>query len=73
LTAAQVAPGRGSEAGLIVVGEPTIGQAPDKAIAGAAGGVKRFVDATTGEIAANCGKRSRVKAERGRRQSPPRN
>ncbi len=40
-----------SEAGLIVVGEPTIEQAPDKAIAGAADVVKSFVDATTDEIA----------------------
>ena len=40
-----------SEAGLIVVGEPTIEQALDKAIAGAADVVKRFVDATTDEIA----------------------
>jgi hypothetical protein len=39
------------EAGLIVVGEPTIEQALDKAIAGAADVVKRFVDATTDEIA----------------------
>ena len=40
-----------NEAGLIVVGEPTIEQALDKAIAGAASVVKRFVDATTDEIA----------------------
>jgi hypothetical protein len=40
-----------SEAGLIVVGEPTIEQALDKAIAGAADVVKRFVDATTDEVA----------------------
>jgi hypothetical protein len=40
-----------SEAGLIAVGEPTIEQALDKAIAGAADVMKRFVDATTDEIA----------------------
>ena len=40
-----------SEAGLIAVGEPTIEQALDKAIAGAASVVKRFVEATTDEIA----------------------
>jgi hypothetical protein len=40
-----------SEAGLIVVGEPTIEQALDRAIGDAASVVKRFVDATTDEIA----------------------
>ena len=40
-----------NEAGLIVVGEPTIEKALDKAITGAAKVVKRSVDATTDEIA----------------------
>jgi len=39
------------EAGLIVVGEPTIEKGLDKAITGAAKVVKRSVDATTDEIA----------------------
>ena len=39
------------EAGLIVVGEPTIEEALDKAIGGAAKVVKHTVDATTDEIA----------------------
>ena len=39
------------EAGLIVVGEPTIEKALDKAIGGAAKVVKQYVDATTDEIA----------------------
>ncbi len=39
------------EAGLIVVGEPTIEKAFDKAVTGAAKVVKRSVDATTDEIA----------------------
>ena len=40
-----------NDAGLIVVGEPTIEKALDKAITGAAKVVKRSVDATTDEIA----------------------
>jgi hypothetical protein len=40
-----------SQAGLIVVGEPTIEKGLDKAIAGAARVVKRSVDASTDEIA----------------------
>ena len=40
-----------SQAGLIVVGEPTIEQGLDKAIAGAARVVKHSVDASTDEIA----------------------
>jgi hypothetical protein len=40
-----------SQAGLIAVGEPTIEEAVDKALAGAAKVVKRTVDATTDEIA----------------------
>jgi uncharacterized membrane protein len=40
-----------SQAGLIVVGEPTIEQGLDKAIAGAARVVKRSFDASTDEIA----------------------
>jgi hypothetical protein len=40
-----------NDAGLIVVGEPTIGKALDKAIVGAAKVVKRSFDATTDEIA----------------------
>ena len=40
-----------SQAGLIVVGEPTIEKGVDKAITGAARIVKRSVDATTDEIA----------------------
>jgi hypothetical protein len=40
-----------SEAGLVVIGEPTIEQALDRAIGDAASVVKRFVDATTDEIA----------------------
>jgi len=39
------------EAGLIVVGEPTIEKGFDKAITGSAKIVKRLVDATTDEIA----------------------
>ena len=39
-----------SQAGLIVVGEPTIEQGLDKALAGAAKVVKRTVQATTDEI-----------------------
>jgi uncharacterized membrane protein len=39
------------EAGLIVVGEPTIEKALDRAVQGAAKVVKRSVDATTDEIA----------------------
>jgi hypothetical protein len=39
-----------SQAGLIAVGEPTIEEAVDKALAGAARVVKRTVDATTDEI-----------------------
>ncbi len=39
------------QAGLIVVGEPTIEKGFDKAITGAAKIVKRVVDATTDEIA----------------------
>ena len=39
------------EAGLIVVGEPTIEKGIDKAITGAAKIVKRSVDATTDEVA----------------------
>ena len=38
------------EAGLIVVGEPTIEKALDNAITGAAKVVKHYVDATTDEI-----------------------
>jgi hypothetical protein len=38
------------QAGLIAVGEPTIGQAVGKALTGAARVVKRSVDATTDEI-----------------------
>jgi hypothetical protein len=40
-----------SQAGLIVVGEPTIERGLDKAIAGTARIVKRSVDASTDEIA----------------------
>ncbi len=40
-----------SQAGLIVVGEPTIEKGVDKAITGAARIVKRSVDASTDEIA----------------------
>ena len=40
-----------SQAGLIVVGEPTIEKGLDKAITGAARLVKRSVDASTDEIA----------------------
>lgn len=40
-----------SQAGLIVVGEPTIEQGLDKAVSGAARVVKRTVDASTDEIA----------------------
>ena len=40
-----------NEAGLIVVGEPTIEKALDNAITGAAKVVKRSVDATTDEVA----------------------
>ena len=40
-----------SQAGLIAVGEPTIEEAVDKALTGAAKVVKRTVDATTDEIA----------------------
>ena len=40
-----------SQAGLIVVGEPTIEKGLDKAITGAARVVKRSVDASTDEIA----------------------
>ena len=40
-----------NDAGLIVVGEPTIEKALDTAITGAAKVVKRSVDATTDEIA----------------------
>jgi hypothetical protein len=39
-----------SQAGLIAVGEPTIEQAIDKTLTGAARVVKRTVDATTDEI-----------------------
>ena len=39
-----------SQAGLIVVGEPTIEQGLDKALTKAAGVVKRTVEATTDEI-----------------------
>jgi F0F1-type ATP synthase membrane subunit b/b' len=39
-----------SQAGLIAVGEPTIEQALDKALTGAAKVVKRTVEATTDEI-----------------------
>jgi hypothetical protein len=39
-----------NQAGLIAVGEPTIEQAVDKALTGAAKVVKRSVDATTDEI-----------------------
>jgi len=38
------------QAGLIAVGEPTIEQAVDKALTGAARVVKRSVDATTDEV-----------------------
>jgi uncharacterized membrane protein len=41
----------GNQAGLIVVGEPTIDRAFDKAVTGAAKVVKRDLDATTDEIA----------------------
>jgi hypothetical protein len=41
----------GEEAGLIVIGEPTIEKGFDKAVQGAAKVVKRSVDATTDEIA----------------------
>jgi hypothetical protein len=41
----------GSQAGLIVVGEPTIEQGIEKAIAGTARIVKRSVDASADEIA----------------------
>jgi hypothetical protein len=41
----------GNQAGLIVVGEPTIERAFDKAVTGAAKVVKRDLDATTDEIA----------------------
>ena len=40
----------GNQAGLIVVGEPTIDKGLDKAFTGAAKVVKRSVDATTDEI-----------------------
>jgi hypothetical protein len=40
-----------SQAGLVAVGEPTIEEAVDKALTGAARIVKRTVDATTDEIA----------------------
>ena len=40
----------GNQAGLIVVGEPTIDKGLDKAFTGAAKMVKRSVDATTDEI-----------------------
>jgi len=40
-----------SQAGLIVVGEPTIEKGLDKAITGAARVVKRSVDASTDEVA----------------------
>ena len=40
-----------SQAGLIVVGEPTIEQGLDKAITGAARVAKRSIDASTDEIA----------------------
>ena len=39
-----------NQAGLIAVGEPTIEQAVDKALTGAAKVVKRTVEATTDEI-----------------------
>jgi len=39
-----------NQAGLIVVGEPTIEQGLDKALTGAAGVVKRTVEATTDEL-----------------------
>ena len=39
-----------NQAGLIVVGEPTIDKGLDKAFSGAAKVVKRSVDATTDEI-----------------------
>ena len=39
-----------NQAALIAVGEPTIGKGLDKALTGAAKGVKRAVDATIGEI-----------------------
>ena len=42
-----------SQAGLIVVGEPTIEKGLDKAIAGAARVVKRSLDASTDEIASD--------------------
>jgi uncharacterized membrane protein len=42
---------RGEEAALIVVGEPTIEKAFDKAVQGAAKVLKRSFDATTDEIA----------------------
>jgi hypothetical protein len=41
----------GRQAGLIVVGEPTIEKGFDKAVTGAAKVVKRSLDATTDEIA----------------------
>lgn len=41
----------GRQAGLIVVGEPTIEKGFDKAVTGAAQVVKRSLDATTDEIA----------------------
>jgi hypothetical protein len=41
----------GNEAGLIVVGEPTIEKALDEAIVRSADSVRRVVDATTDEIA----------------------
>ena len=40
-----------NEAGLIAIGEPTMEKAVDKAIANAAKVTKRYVDATTDEIA----------------------
>ncbi|HEY1592073.1 MAG TPA: hypothetical protein VGF81_09795 [Solirubrobacteraceae bacterium] len=41
----------GSQAGLVVVGEPTIEQGLEKAFAGAARVVKRSLDASTDEVA----------------------
>jgi uncharacterized membrane protein len=51
-----------NEAGLIVVGEPTMEQALDKAIGDAANVIKRSVDATTDEISSEL--REALKSER---------
>jgi len=50
----------GTEAGLIVLGEPTIEKAFDKAVQGAAKVVKRSLDITTDEIAQGLQEAARV-------------